>query len=170
MLNRLFRRSNPTERSASLGLDEARQFTSQVTAERPRRRTRARLQVNKPGEVVRLIEGLPPPRPTTAKHAEAFLRHLQRRPELQGHWVPAIDVQAAYFDFCTEIGWRPRSWAGRYGVAAALGRITAHRHKRIEIGDETRDLRLYLVPTMSTADPPAPCLALNSPVFGSTAF
>src|SRR5262249_11379299 len=151
MLN-LFRRSNPPARSAPIGSNEARQFASQVAAEQPpRRRRRPRSSAKWAGEVVRLTDELPPPRPTTEEHAVAFLRHLQRRQELQRNWIPAIDARHAYFDFCREVGWRPRSWAGRYGVAAALGRITVHRHKRIEVGDEIRDLRLYLVPPTLTA-------------------
>jgi hypothetical protein len=133
-----------------LAAELSRQLASHLPSRRTGRsrfntklpRTRQQTQFN----VVRLVEDLPPARPTTAEHAEVFLRHLQRRPDLQGNWVPAADVQDAYCGFCRELGWRPRSWGGRYGVAAALGRITVHRHKRIEVGDETRDMKLYLVP------------------------
>ncbi|TMJ63856.1 MAG: hypothetical protein E6G91_22800 [Alphaproteobacteria bacterium] len=80
------------------------------------------------GDTVRVwAADRPPPRrqPTAEEHAGELLACLQRQPWLVGHWIIPIDLEfVIYPRFCANIGWMPRPWLGRKGVASHLKRLT----------------------------------------------
>src|SRR5439155_16963445 len=90
----------------------------------------------------------PPPRrqPTAEEHAGELLACLQRQPWLVGHWIISIDLEfVIYPRFCANIGWMPRPWRGRKGVASYLKRLTKARYRRVEIGGTLHNLMAYFI-------------------------
>jgi hypothetical protein len=56
--------------------------------------------------------------PTAAQLSGEVYAAMQQQPNCAGTWVAARFTELViYPSVCKEIGWRPRSWLGRDGVA-----------------------------------------------------
>jgi hypothetical protein len=107
------------------------------------------------GDTVRVwATALPPPRrqPTAEEHAGELLACLQRQPLVVGRWIISMDLEfVIYPRFCADIGWMPRPWLGRKGVASHLKRLTKARYRRVEIGGTLHNLMAYFIPLQQPA-------------------
>ena len=92
----------------------------------------------------------PPARrqPTAREHAIELLQLLRRQPRLVGKWILATDLEhEVYPNLLACLGWAPRPWVGRNGVAKHLGEITLRSCKRVEVAGSTRNWAAFLVPS-----------------------
>jgi hypothetical protein len=82
-------------------------------------------------------------------HARVLLASLSSSSQHSGKWIPARDLaEVAYPEMCGAERFQPRSWLGRYGVAAHLNRLTVREYKlfgRPEGGQI--ELLAYYIPT-----------------------
>jgi hypothetical protein len=105
-------------------------------------------------DVVRVWSANAPParrEPTAREHAVELLQALQRQPCLVGKWVLSTDVElTVYPQLLACLGWAPRPWNGRNGVAKHLGNLTLRQCKRVEVAGATHNLAAYFVPGART--------------------
>ena len=101
-------------------------------------------------DVVRVwCANAPPARhqPTARDHAIELFQLLQRQPRFVGKWILATDLEnVIYPHFLACLGWAPRPWVGRNGVAKHLGDLTLRRCKRVEVAGSTRNWAAFFVP------------------------
>jgi hypothetical protein len=101
-------------------------------------------------DVVRVWSAHAPParrQPKAQEHAVELLQALQRQPCLVGKWILATDLESAvYPQLLQSLGWAPRPWTGRNGVAKHLGLLTQRRYKRVEVAGSTRNWAAFFVP------------------------
>jgi hypothetical protein len=84
---------------------------------------------------------------TAREHAIQLLRALELQPRLAGKWILATDLEkTVYPNLLAHLGWAPRPWVGRNGVAKHLGKFTLRRYKRVEVEGSTRNWAAFLVP------------------------
>ncbi len=101
-------------------------------------------------DVVRVWSAHCPParrQPTAREHAIELFQLLKRQPRLAGKWILATDLEhEVYPNLLACLGWAPRPWVGRNGVAKHLGKFTLRRYKRVEVAGSTRNWAAFLVP------------------------
>ena len=101
-------------------------------------------------DVVRVWSAHCPParrQPTAREHAIELFQLLQRQPRLVGKWILATDLKhEVYPNLLVCLGWAPRPWVGRNGVAKHLGELTLRSCKRVEVAGSTRNWAAFLVP------------------------
>jgi hypothetical protein len=101
-------------------------------------------------DVVRIWSAHAPParrQPTTREHAIELFQLLQRQPRLVGKWILATDLEdEVYPNLLACLGWAPRPWLGRNGVAKHLGDLTLRRCKRVEVAGSRRNWAAFFVP------------------------
>jgi hypothetical protein len=117
-------------------------------------------------DVVRVLSANAPPacrQPTAREHAVELLRVLQSQPRLVGKWILATDLEhEVYPNLLACLGWAPRPWIGRNGVAKHLGHLTLRRYKRVEVAGSKHNWAAFFVPGKSTGG--VPRRELNRPV------
>ena len=92
----------------------------------------------------------PPTRrqPTAREHAIELFQLLQRQPRLVGKWILATDLEhEVYPNLLACLGWAPRPWVGRNGVAKHLSKFTLRRNKRVGVAGSTRNWAAFFVPS-----------------------
>jgi hypothetical protein len=101
-------------------------------------------------DVVRVWSARAPParrQPTAREHAIELFQLLQRQPRLVGKWILATDLEhEVYPNLLACLGWAPRPWVGRNGVAKHLGELTVRSYKRVEVAGSTCNWAAFLVP------------------------
>ena len=101
-------------------------------------------------DVVRVwCANAPPARrqPTAREHAAELFQFLQQQPRFVGKWILATDLEnVVYPHFLACLGWAPRPWVGRNGVAKHLGEFTTRSCKRVEVAGSTRNWAAFFVP------------------------
>ena len=101
-------------------------------------------------DVVRVwCANAPPARrqPAAREHAAELFQFLQQQPRFIGKWILATDLEnVVYPHFLACLGWAPRPWVGRNGVAKHLGVLTVRGCKRVEVGGSTRNWAAFFVP------------------------
>jgi hypothetical protein len=91
--------------------------------------------------------------PSAKDLAAELFAALQRQPICAGRWVLTMSVELViYPTVCHQLGWPPRPWLGRGGVATHLIALLPRppEHFRVEIGREVRDLQHYFIPRPDT--------------------
>ena len=101
-------------------------------------------------DVVRVWSSNAPParrQPTAREHAIELFQLLQHQPRFVAKWILATDLQnVVYPHFLASLGWAPRPWVGRNGVAKHLGELTLRSCKRVEVAGLTRNWTAFFVP------------------------
>jgi len=100
------------------------------------------------------VNDMPVRFPTAKDLAKELLEALQNQPLCAGLWIPALCIQdVIYPKLCSELGWPPRSWMGKNGVAAHFAKQLPFPPKYIrqEIDGEVRNLQHYFIPRPETA-------------------
>lgn len=102
-------------------------------------------------DVVRVWSVNAPPaqrQPTAREHAIELFQLLQREPRLVGKWILATDLErSVYPQLLACLGWAPRPWVGRSGVAKHLGDLTLRRYRRVEVAGSKHNWAAFFVPT-----------------------
>ena len=105
-------------------------------------------------DVIRIWSAHAPParrQPTAQEHAVELLQLLQRQPRLVGKWILATDLKhEVYPNLLDCLGWAPRPWVGRNGVAKHLGDLTLRPYKRVEVAGTTHNWAAFFVPGART--------------------
>jgi|SRR5215510_5893859 len=101
-------------------------------------------------DVVRVWSAHAPParrQPTAREHAVELLQLLQGQPRLVGKWVLSVDLEReVYPRLLACLGWAPRPWVGRNGVAKHLANLTRRSCKRVEVDGVTHNWAAFFVP------------------------
>jgi hypothetical protein len=101
-------------------------------------------------DVIRVWAANAPPalrQPTSREHAFELFQLLQQQPRFAGKWILTTDLEnAIYPHFVACLGWAPRPWLGRNGVAKHLANLTRRRRKRVEIAGATHNWTAFYVP------------------------
>jgi hypothetical protein len=85
--------------------------------------------------------------PIAREHAIELFQFLQQQRRFVGKWILARDLEnVVYPHFLACLGWAPRPWVGRNGVAKHLGELTVRSCKRVEVAGSTRNWAAFLVP------------------------
>jgi hypothetical protein len=101
-------------------------------------------------DVVRVWSTNAPParrQPRAREHAIELFQLLQHQPRFAGKWILTTDLQnVVYPHLLASLGWTPRPWVGRNGVAKHLGELTLRSCKRVEVAGSTRNWTAFFVP------------------------
>ena len=87
--------------------------------------------------------------PAGRKIARELLAAVQRQSACAGKWVMAKCIELVVYPRVYEdLGWPPRPWRGKKGVAAYLAKLCpeAPRYMRAEICGEARSMAHYFIP------------------------
>jgi hypothetical protein len=87
--------------------------------------------------------------PTAKEIAEELLVAMRKQPTCAGKWIPALCIGTViYPTVCKQLGWPPRPWLGRDGVAFHLAKLSRRspRYIRIEVDGARHNLLHYFVP------------------------
>jgi hypothetical protein len=71
-----------------------------------------------------------------------------------GKWIPAVCIQnVIYPKVCEQLGWPPRPWMGKNGVAAYLAKQSPQppKYLRVELAGEVHNFQHYYIPELQTA-------------------
>jgi hypothetical protein len=87
--------------------------------------------------------------PSAEEIARELFAAMQREPACAGKWVLTKCIElGVYPQVCEDLGWPPRPWKGKKGVAAYLGKLCPEEPKymRAEICGEARSMTHYFIP------------------------
>ena len=97
--------------------------------------------------------------PTAEEIAQELYAAMQRQPACAGRFVLAQCIEDwIYPSVCEQLGWPPRPWLGRSGVAAYLAKLSEPKYRRVEIGGEQRNLLHYYI----SYPPPAAVVRIDA--------
>lgn len=69
-----------------------------------------------------------------------------------GKWVLALCIERViYPSVCQQLGWPPRPWKGKKGVASFLADLSTPKYRRAEIEGVVSNLQHYYIPDPQTA-------------------
>jgi hypothetical protein len=97
---------------------------------------------------------MPLRRPTAKEVAEELFAAMQKQPLCADKWIPAVCIEnVIYPRVCEQLGWPPRPWMGKNGVAAYLAKQSPQRPKylRVELDGEVHNFQHYYIPEPQTA-------------------
>jgi hypothetical protein len=93
------------------------------------------------------VDKMPKRLPTAKELAEELYAAMQQQPGCAGRWVLAFSNECViYPDVCKQLGWPPRPWMGKTGVAAYLAQLSPPKYRRVELNGEKRTLLHYFIP------------------------
>jgi hypothetical protein len=84
-------------------------------------------------------------------------RHVNRNarvPFAPGKWIPAVCIQnVIYPKVCEQLGWPPRPWMGKNGVAVYLAKQSPQppKYLRVKLAGEVHNFQHYYIPGLQTA-------------------
>jgi hypothetical protein len=91
--------------------------------------------------------------PSAEEIARELFIAMQRQHTCAGKWVLAKSIElVVYPRVCEDLGWPPRPWMGKKGVAAYLRKLCpeAPRDIRVEICGVARSMQHYFIPHPQT--------------------
>jgi hypothetical protein len=98
------------------------------------------------------IDKLPKRLPTAKELADELYASMQNQPACAGRWVLAFSIECViYPDVCMQLGWPPRPWMGKKGVATHLAQLSPPKYRRVELNGEKRNLLHYFISNPQTA-------------------
>jgi hypothetical protein len=92
--------------------------------------------------------------PSAEEIAQELFLAMQRQPLCVGKWVLAMSIERVIYPrLCEDLGWPPRSWMGRTGVAAEFAKLVPKaKHFRTDIQGKVFNLQHYFIPHPQTAE------------------
>ena len=98
------------------------------------------------------IEIMPKRFPTAKELAQELYEAMQQQPACAGKWVLALCIERViYPSVCQQLGWPPRPWKGKKGVASFLADLSTPKYRRAEIEGVVSNLQHYYIPDPQTA-------------------
>ena len=93
------------------------------------------------------IENMPKRFPTAKDLAKELYEAMQQQPACAGQWVLALCVERVIYPVvCEQLGWPPRPWMGRKGVATFLADLSPPKYRRVEIAGVVSNRQHYYIP------------------------
>jgi len=84
--------------------------------------------------------------PTAQEIAQELYAAMQRQPAIAGRFVLAQCIEhVIYPRVCRELGWPPRPWMGKKGVASYFAELSKPNYRRVELDGEKRNLLHYFI-------------------------
>jgi hypothetical protein len=97
--------------------------------------------------------------PSAAEIARELFLAMQKQPTCAGKWVLAKSIELVVYPMvCKDLGWPPRPWMGKSGVAAQLRKLCPELPKdiRVDICGESRSMQHYFIPAQGQVVPLRP--------------
>jgi hypothetical protein len=120
-----------------------------------------------PGGVVQVwpVNDIWPRLPTAEQLAKELLAAMQLQPTVAGRRVLAISIETVIYPaVCHQLGWPPRPWRGKKGVARYLAALLSRppSYRCAETGGVKHELQHYFIPSpqMATVTPTASVVEL----------
>jgi hypothetical protein len=91
-----------------------------------------------------------PPRryPSAEELSKELLQAMRRQPNCADRWIPAVCIEKViYPNLCKDLGWPPRPWLGRAGVASHFGKLARAKYMRAEVDGQKQNLLHYFIQT-----------------------
>jgi hypothetical protein len=100
------------------------------------------------------VNAMPVRFPTAEQIAKELFAAMQRQSICAGQWLLAQCIEdVVYPRVCLELGWPPRPWLGRGGVARHLAKLSprAPKYMWVEVNGEKHNLLHYFIPRPAAA-------------------
>jgi hypothetical protein len=92
------------------------------------------------------IDSMPERLPTAQDIAAELYAAMQRQPVCAGQWVLAYSIERVIYPaVCEQLGWPPRPWKGKKGVARHLAALSSTKYLRVEIDGVAGNLQHYYI-------------------------
>jgi hypothetical protein len=86
--------------------------------------------------------------PSAEEIARELFLAMQKQPLCAGKWVLAVSIEKVIYPrLLDDLGWPPRPWMGKKGVAACFAKLVPPaKHFRAEIQGRVFNLQHYYIP------------------------